>query len=66
LGFVVFFRKFRPKLFYKIDSRKIVDDGAGSTPRVEYFDSAGVDVTPMPLYIPEPSVVSAVEKNKMK
>jgi hypothetical protein len=47
-------------------SWKICDDGPGSSPRIEYFDDAGSDVTPMPLYIPEASVVAAVEKNKMK
>ena len=45
---------------------KILDDGPDSTPRIEYFDATGGDVTPMPLYIPEPGVVATVEKNKMK
>jgi hypothetical protein len=45
---------------------KILDDGLGSIPRIEYYDAGGGDVTPMPLYIPEPGVLATVEKNKMK
>ena len=45
---------------------KIIDDGYSLTPRIEYFDKGGNDVTPLPLYIPEASVVSAVEKNRLK
>ena len=47
-------------------SWKVCDDGIGTTPRIEYFDAAGSDVTPMPLYIPEASVIACAEKNKMK
>ena len=45
---------------------KVVDDGFSSTPRIEYFDKSGVDVSPLPLYVPEPMAVSAVKDNRMK
>ncbi len=54
------------KKFYKIDLRKVVDDGYSSTPRIEFFDKSGNDVTPLPLYVPEANVVATVEKHRMK
>ena len=45
---------------------KVVDDGFSSTPRIEYFDKAGVDVSPLPLYVPEQAVVSAVKDHRLK
>jgi hypothetical protein len=48
-------------------SWKIFDDGVSLTPRIEYYDVSGCDVTPTPLYIPETNVVStSVEKHKLK
>jgi hypothetical protein len=47
-------------------SWKIFDDGLGSTPRIEYYDVSGFDVTPTPLYVPEQSLVSSGEKHKLK